>query len=134
MNEGAAPSVLLVDDEHAIVEALGELLAWDGYAVRSAPDGKAGLEALRASPADVVMLDLMMPGMDGLQVTAALRADPALRHVGIVLMSAAPIPERSDPDWDATLHKPFGLTELREVLARVLRLRPPAPRRCVTPS
>ncbi len=134
MNEGAAPSVLLVDDEHAIVEALGELLAWDGYAVRSAPDGKAGLEALRASPADVVMLDLMMPGMDGLQVAAALRADPALRHVGIVLMSAAPIPERSDPDWDATLHKPFGLTELREVLARVLRLRPPAPRRCVTPS
>jgi len=67
----------------------------------------------------------MMPGMDGLRVAAAVRADPALRHIPIVLMSAAPIPERSHPDSDAISHKPFGLEALREVLARVLDLRKP---------
>jgi CheY-like chemotaxis protein len=116
---GLGKTVLLVDDEHAIVEALGELLAFEGYAVRTAPDGPAAIELVRAGGIDVVLLDVMMPGMDGLQVLAAMRADPGIDGVPVVLMSAAPIP-RETQGSAGTLQKPFDLETLRATLARVL--------------
>jgi len=112
--------VLIVDDEHAIVEALSELLSWEGYVVRAASNGRAALELLRAERIDVVLLDVMMSEMDGLQTAAAIRQDEALGHVRIVLMSAATIPATDAPSWDAALQKPFDLETLRGTLAAVL--------------
>ncbi len=126
MTDQVTRTVLLVDDEHAIVEALGEILAWDGYAVKTAANGRAALQVLRDGPVDVILLDMMMPALDGLQAAAAIRGDAALRHIAIVLMSAAPIPRRERPDWDASLQKPFDLETLRRTLTRVLSTpRPP---------
>ena len=63
-----AVRVLVVDDEEIVRESLSGWLRKDGHHVVAAPDGKAAVAALRAEPWDVVLVDLKMPGMDGLQV------------------------------------------------------------------
>jgi len=68
-------TVLVVDDEVAIRETLAQILGYEDYRVRTAADGPAGLAALRAEPADVVLLDIKMPGMDGFEVLAHVRRD-----------------------------------------------------------
>jgi two-component system response regulator AtoC len=73
MNE--AVRVLVVDDEEIVRESLSGWLRKDGHDALAAPDGKAALEALRAEPWDVVLLDLKMPGMDGLQVLEEARRE-----------------------------------------------------------
>jgi two-component system nitrogen regulation response regulator NtrX len=80
------PSVLIVDDEPNIRRMVGALLRAEGYDVREAPDGAAGVAAARESEPDAVLLDLMMPGeLDGLGVLARLRE--ALPDVPVVMMS-----------------------------------------------
>ena len=128
MTAPGARTILIVDDEHAIVEAVSELLAWEGYAVRTAANGHGALDALRDGRVDVVLLDLMMPGMDGLQLAARIRGDGALRRVPLVLMTAA-APPPVDPDtWAAVLRKPFDLPALRGAIARALGVSPGAGR------
>ncbi|MDX2183514.1 MAG: sigma-54 dependent transcriptional regulator [Gemmatimonadaceae bacterium] len=70
-------SILVIDDEPGIRAALGQLLEYEGYAVRIAADARAGLAAYEASRADLVFLDVKLPGMDGIAALDALRAkDP----------------------------------------------------------
>jgi CheY-like chemotaxis protein len=88
--------------------------------VLSAPNGIDGLVAMRDRLPDVVLLDYMMPRMDGLQMLAKMRQDPRLRAVPVVLMTSARV-ERESRLWDANLHKPFGLKALAVVLAPYLR-------------
>jgi CheY-like chemotaxis protein len=112
-------SILVVDDEEIMREILEKLLTREGYHVRVASSGEEGLELAKSFPFDAVILDVMMPGMDGLQVLAAMRADPGIDGVPVVLMSAAPIP-RETQGSAGTLQKPFDLETLRATLARVL--------------
>jgi DNA-binding NtrC family response regulator len=85
MSEGG-PSVLVVDDESGIVESLEILLKGDGYEVRTALGGRAGLEALEEGVPDLVITDIRMPGVTGLEIlTEALERDP---EVPVVLMTA----------------------------------------------
>ncbi len=122
---GAAPNspatILVVDDEPGIREVLASSLEFEGYAVRTAPDGWAALAAVETGRPDLVVLDVLMPGMDGLTACRRLRqADPTLP----VLMLTA-----RDLTWDRVagldagaddyLAKPF---ELDELLARVRAL------------
>jgi CheY-like chemotaxis protein len=118
--EGDHRIVLLVDDEHAIVEALGEILAWEGYAVRSAANGREALAVAGAERPDVILLDVMMPVMDGIETVRALQADATLRHIPVVLMSAAPIPRADGVPRDGELQKPFEVKELTRALAAAL--------------
>lgn len=109
--------VLIVDDEFAIVDSMTELLTWAGYTVSSARNGEAGMEELaRARPA-LVILDYMMPVMDGLGMLRAMRADAAFAKIPVILMTAAPraLPLK-DKQWNALLAKPFDATELLETI------------------
>jgi CheY-like chemotaxis protein len=124
-------AVLVVDDELAIVETLTEILAHAGYDVASASDGREGLAALARRPA-TVLVDFMMPVMDGLQMLRALRADPAARHVPVILMSAAGLETvraaarlgaGEEAPWDAFLAKPFDPDTLLRTLDGVRRRR-----------
>jgi CheY-like chemotaxis protein len=115
-------TVLIVDDEFSIVAALTEILAWEGYEVRTAGNGKDALELLRRERVDAVLLDVMMPVMDGVQTYVAIDADPALHGIPVILMSAARIPDRPG-GWVAALRKPFDVQTLLAILARVIRPR-----------
>lgn len=114
-------SVLVAEDDRAVREALVRALTLEGYRVQAVGDGAAALEALRVSPPDVVLLDIMMPVLDGLTVCRVLRGE---RNTVPVLMLTA----RSDTGdrvagldagADDYLVKPYALEEL---LARVRAL------------
>jgi DNA-binding response OmpR family regulator len=80
--------VLIVDDEANIVLSLEFLMKQAGYAVRTATDGEAALEAIRAAPPDLVLLDVNLPRRSGYDVCEAVRANPAWASVRIVMLTA----------------------------------------------
>ena len=80
--------IMVVDDDPDIVDSVKSFLEKEGFAVETAYDGKEALEKIRANPPDAVVLDVMMPEMDGYQVCAALKADEALCEIPVVLLTA----------------------------------------------
>jgi len=114
--------VLVVDDEPQIRRALRTALAGHGYAVEVAEDGEAALVALAAGSPDVVVLDLVMPGVDGF---AVLRQTRAWSTVPILVLSARGREndkvEALDLGADDYLTKPFGIAELLARVRAVLR-------------
>lgn len=80
--------VLMVDDEPDFVEATKMLLEARGFEVIPAYDGEEGLRKAREERPDAIILDVMMPGMDGYQACAKLKADPELRTIPVLLLTA----------------------------------------------
>ncbi|MEU6064552.1 MULTISPECIES: response regulator transcription factor [Streptomyces] len=127
---GATPpgTVLVVDDDAAILRSLERGLRLSGFAVRTAPDGLGALAAVADGPPDVLVLDVSMPGMSGIEVCARLRADG--RDLPVLMLSA--LDETADriaglqAGGDDYLVKPFALQELVLRLRALLRRRPPA--------
>lgn len=122
-------TLLVVEDDTAIRRGLVDALTFNGYKVREAEDGKAGLEQAMAEGIDLVLLDILMPRMDGLQVLAELRrAKPALP---VIFLTARGQEEdrvkglRSGAD--DYIVKPFSLGELMARVEAVLRRLPERP-------
>lgn len=117
------PRVLIVEDEAHIRELLVLHLQIEHLECVQAPDGRAGLELARSEPFDLVILDLMLPGLDGVTVCRAIRRDSRNATVPILMLTARR--EESDKvlgldsGADDYLTKPFGI---RELLARVRAL------------
>ncbi|ONI87864.1 histidine kinase [Actinosynnema sp. ALI-1.44] len=115
-----AGRVLVADDNADMRGYLARLLRGTGHEVRIVSDGQAALEAIRADPPDVVVSDVMMPRLDGLELIAALRADPRVASVPVLLLSARAGQEASvqglEAGADDYLVKPFAAADL---LARV---------------
>jgi DNA-binding response OmpR family regulator len=80
--------VLVVEDTPASLKLLADLLAQAGYAVREAPDGELALWSAKARAPELILLDVHMPGIDGFEVCARLKADPVLRDIPVILLSA----------------------------------------------
>jgi DNA-binding response OmpR family regulator len=114
-----ARTVLIVDDEFGLADITADLLRDVGYDVVIAINGKAGLASLAARRADLVIVDLMMPVMDGPAMIRHMKADPVLAKVPVILMTA--LPEIVDGLADATLLKPFGFAELLRTMDRLLQ-------------
>jgi PAS domain S-box-containing protein len=119
LGEAAPTRVLLADDNADMREYLQRLLR-PGYEVTTVTDGQAALEAARADPPDILISDVMMPRLGGLQLVAALRADPGTAEVPVLLLSARAGQEAAieglEAGADDYLVKPFSAAEL---LARV---------------
>ena len=118
---GDAPArVLVADDNTDMRRYLARLLRGAGYSVEAVTDGQQALESIRAVVPDLVVSDVMMPRLDGLELVAALRADPRTAAVPVVLLSARAGQEASieglQAGADDYLVKPFAAAEL---LARV---------------
>ncbi len=116
--------ILVIDDEAPIRENLVRFLVLEGHQVLQAADGRMGLEAIRAHKPDFILCDVMMPHMDGFEVLAATHADPALRGIPFVFLSASAEPEKLEAalKQGATgyVTKPFNLASLRQLLATQL--------------
>jgi CheY-like chemotaxis protein len=115
--------ILVVDDEFSVAEVLQSVLADAGHEVVTAINGQQGLERLRERPADLVLLDFMMPIMDGPAMLKALREDPAHRYTPAVVMSSLPesvIAEAANGMYAAFLRKPFKLNTVVEVVNAVI--------------
>ncbi len=115
MTQRQGQTVLVVDDEPAIRELLRDLLDDEGYHVLAAMDGTAALLAARHHPPDLVLADLMMPGLDGRALAERLHADPQTAHVPVVLMSAAYHPQPEDR-FALVIHKPFDLDAVLQTI------------------
>jgi DNA-binding response OmpR family regulator len=120
------PRLLIVDDEPTGREILNDILETQGYEIASASHGAAALELAAAFDPDLVLLDVMMPGMDGFEVCRRLRANPALADVAIVLITA--LDDRAsrlrgiEAGADDFLSKPFDRVELRGRVQMITRL------------
>src|SRR5512138_1556906 len=114
----SSPRVLIVEDDVDIRETLAELLATAGYDTAQAANGRDGLDQARRAPPDLIVLDLMMPVMDGWQFRSAQRGDPALAPIPVIVISASG--PSSSIDADLFLQKPFPMDRL---VAEAERLR-----------
>jgi EAL domain-containing protein (putative c-di-GMP-specific phosphodiesterase class I)/ActR/RegA family two-component response regulator len=117
--------ILVVDDDPTVRGLVGLTLALEGIEVAAVDDGPAALAHLRRHHVDVVLLDRLMPGMDGLEVLAEIRADPALADVSVVLITGvdgtAGAVEGLDTGADDYIVKPFAPDELAARVRAQLR-------------
>lgn len=116
MKEGR---VLVVDDEPTIRETLGQVLTDEGYVVDVAVDGESALAAVRTARPDAILLDLMMPGMNGRQFLAALRNDPQYAEIPVMIMTAVHGMSVNTATLGASevVEKPFQVDELLNKVA-----------------
>lgn len=112
------PRVLVVDDEAPLRELIVVTLG-DTFRCEEAPDGETALIQLRESPSDLVFLDVMLPGLGGIDVLREIRADPALQDVGVVVVSAWQAPEdvalALENGADSFLPKPFRVEDVLSI-------------------
>jgi CheY-like chemotaxis protein len=118
--------ILIVDDTPENLRVLGELLEADGHEVRVATNGPHGLEIARSSAVDLVLLDIMMPGMDGYEVCTQLKGNPATRDIPVMFLTALDSPgdEARGLKLGAVdyISKPFQLDLVRARVANHLAL------------
>jgi two-component system response regulator MtrA len=109
-------TVLVVDDDPAIREFVGDVLGFEGYTVRTAADGPSALASIGDRRPDCVVLDVMMPGMSGHEVLAAIRAADGGPGLPVVMLTAAADDAHAWQAWDGGvdyfLAKPFDAEQL----------------------
>ena len=115
----AVARVLIVDDEADIREVVSELLRHEGHEVAEASDGEAALVACRAFRPSLVLLDLMMPGMNGWQYREAQLREPDIAGIPVVVVSA--LGRRAEVVADAYLAKPFRVDALLDLVRSAAR-------------
>jgi len=119
-----APTVLVADDDADILRLISQRLTHRGYRMLTATDGDAALGLAMDRPLDAAILDGIMPGLQGHEVCAALRADVRTAHVPVILLTAkaADADEREavEAGADAYIVKPFRIEELDQKLQELL--------------
>ena len=117
--------IIIVEDEQDLGELVAMRLKREHYDVEIAHDGLEGMRKIRSSPPDLVLLDLMLPDMSGVEIASALRDDPRTKHLPIIMMTA----KSTESDIVVGLHigaddyvtKPFSMSVLVARIAAVLR-------------
>jgi CheY-like chemotaxis protein len=118
---GGMIRVLLVDDDEDLRQSLADLLVEVGLQVVQAVDGRDALARLAAEPVDLILLDYMMPEMDGLAFRQVQRTHPKLAHIPVILLTAATAsPERAAIAPDRLMEKPFRFSALLDCIHQLL--------------
>jgi CheY-like chemotaxis protein len=119
-----AEKILIIDDDVDTLKLVGMMLQKQGYSIVAANNGPQGLEQAEKEAPDLILLDVMMPGMTGLETCRLLRAEMALRDTPIILLTAS-----DDPDLDAkgrqagataSMRKPFGSANIISAVEQAL--------------
>ncbi len=118
--EGCVATILIADDESPIVDLLRDLLEDEGHTVLAAHNGCEALALARREHPDLVLSDVMMPLMDGVQLVRLLREDGVAQGPVMILMSAAKPPDLAAVGAAAFLAKPFDLAAMLRLIARQL--------------
>jgi two-component system cell cycle response regulator len=120
MDTLTAPTILVVDDNASNLQVVGAVLEQAGFAVAFAFDGPAAIDYARKTPPDLILLDIMMPGMDGYEVLSVLKGDARTRDIPVIFLTALVGGEETARGFEAGaadyVAKPF---DYRELLARV---------------
>jgi len=121
------PAVVVVDDEPSMLETIGALLAPDRYQTTFLSNGAAVLERLAAAPADLILCDVMMPGMDGFEVCRTVKSHSEWRFIPLILVTALDGQDDMirglDAGADEFLSKPVEKVVLRARVRTMLRIR-----------
>ena len=116
--------ILVVEDEESLLKLESILLTSKGYSVTGVMDGKAALASINASPPDLVILDVMLPGIDGFEVCRQIKGNPVLQHIPVVMLtakkSAGDLNLGAEAGADAYLTKPFKSAMVMEVIGNLL--------------
>jgi len=128
--DSAPCEILYIEDNTFNLRVLEAMFAeFPGYRLRTATDGESGLEAARARRPDLILLDINLPGMDGIETAELMRRDPVLTDVPIIAVSANAmdweIDRARDADFDSYITKPIDVQILRRELATWSRGRSP---------
>ncbi len=119
-----AKKILIIDDERDFVETVSFALEADGFLVSNAADGPAGITKAKAELPDLIILDLMMPGMDGYEVARRLKSDSLVSEIPILVLTAAVTKDLSQKIRETQavdyLTKPCDLEELIKKVKSVL--------------
>ena len=119
-----APTVLVIEDDPRSVRLMELILASQGYEAVMARNGQEGLDEARSRRFDVILLDLMLPEVDGFEVLRQLQADPQLADVPVIITSARARPttkeEAAELGADFYLTKPYRKAELLKLIASVV--------------
>ena len=117
--------ILLIDDEADILEFVKYNLERDGYEVHTAPNGAEGLQVALAVKPHLILLDMMMPILDGVETCKAIRQSPVLKNVMVVFLSAAGTEETQLQGYDAGaddyINKPIKMNILRSRVQAILK-------------
>ena len=116
--------ILVVDDNATNLKLVSDLLAFEGYEVLKAMDAEAAQVILAASLPDLILMDIALPGMDGLTFTRLLKADPRTSHIRIVALTAFAMKgddqKAIDAGCDGYITKPIDTRRLPLILAGIL--------------
>lgn len=117
--------ILIIEDEVTLAETLAENLTEEGYTVLRAEDGETGLAMIRSTTPDMVVLDIMLPGLDGMSVCRIVRRDNSIAHIPIIILTARGTEVDKivglESGADDYIVKPFGLGEFLARVRAVMR-------------
>ena len=122
-------TVLVVDEEEPILSIVAEVVEEMGHQVLRAMNGREALALVRTTPPDLILSDIMMPFVNGIDLCKTVKKDTATEHITVVLMSAVPADRGRGAGADGFVHKPFSLDEIEAAVATVLEGRAVASRR-----
>ncbi len=133
-----AHTILAIDDTKRILDIIKYFLENEGYTVKAATDGEAGLKLAEEGGIDLVLLDIMMPGLDGYAVCERLKKSPKTKDLPVIMLTAKAIIMHTPKDFFYGLYgflaKPFSKDQLLKVVGDTLRItKTPPDQRFISP-
>ncbi|MEA2342110.1 MAG: hypothetical protein QOF63_279 [Thermoanaerobaculia bacterium] len=124
MNE---PRILIVDDNKTNLKLASDVLAFEGYKILNASDAESAQEIIRKTPPDLILMDIALPGMDGLTLTRLLKLDESTRRIVVVALTASAMKgddaRAREAGCDGYITKPIDTRTFPNVVAAYLRAR-----------
>ena len=116
--------ILVVEDEESLLKLESILLSSKGYSVTGVMDGRSALEEVRANKPDLVILDIMLPEIDGFEVCRQIKEDPAINHIPVLILTAKKnsqdIARGQQVGCDAYITKPFKSAKVLDMVHELL--------------